>query len=58
MKDASCEDSIEVVECLEAICEELEKSKSQLEDKIHFLDKELQKEKSKCSDQNQLRAEL
>jgi hypothetical protein len=50
LKDASCKDSTEEVECLEAICEELEKFKSQLEDEIHFLEKELQKEKSKCSD--------
>jgi predicted RNase H-like nuclease (RuvC/YqgF family) len=58
MKEVSCEQGSAKVESLEATCGELERSKSQLMDEILFLEKELQEQKAKCSQQHQLRAEL
>uniref|UniRef100_A0A8C0X4A9 Uncharacterized protein n=1 Tax=Castor canadensis TaxID=51338 RepID=A0A8C0X4A9_CASCN len=59
LKDASfVKDSIELVESLKATYEKLKRSKSQLEDEILFVEKELQEEKSKHSEQCELRAKL
>jgi hypothetical protein len=59
LKDASFENgSTELIESLKATYEKLERSKSQLEDEILFVEKELQEEKCKHSEQCELRAKL
>jgi hypothetical protein len=57
LREASSEKVSTEVESLKATYEELKRSKSQLMDEILFLEKELQKEKSKYSQQQQLKAE-
>ncbi|XP_010965333.1 melanoma inhibitory activity protein 2 isoform X12 [Camelus ferus] len=57
LKDSSFEESTEA-QCLEAVCEKLLKSKSELEDEIHFLEKQLEEGKSKHSEQDELMVDI
>ncbi|XP_036202345.1 melanoma inhibitory activity protein 2 isoform X2 [Myotis myotis] len=57
LKDSSSEESTEA-QNLEAICEKLNSSKSECEDEIDFLEKELKEEKSKHSEQDELMVDI
>ncbi|KAK2490912.1 hypothetical protein MC885_009006, partial [Smutsia gigantea] len=54
LKDASSEKESSEAQSLEAVYEKLNVSKSELEDEIFFLEKELEEEKSKHSEQDEL----
>jgi hypothetical protein len=58
LKDASSEKASTAVESLKVIYGEMERSNSQFTDEIFLLEKELQEEKDKSSQQQQLRADL
>ncbi|XP_027629186.1 melanoma inhibitory activity protein 2 isoform X14 [Tupaia chinensis] len=58
LKDPSFEKELTEAQSLEATCEELNRSKSKLEDEILFLEKELEEEKSKHSKQDELMADI
>ncbi|XP_062061213.1 melanoma inhibitory activity protein 2 isoform X4 [Lepus europaeus] len=57
LKDASFEESTEV-QSLEATHEKLDSFKSKLEDEVLFLEKQLEEEKSKHSEQDELMADI
>uniref|UniRef100_A0A2K6KWD0 Melanoma inhibitory activity protein 2 n=1 Tax=Rhinopithecus bieti TaxID=61621 RepID=A0A2K6KWD0_RHIBE len=58
LKDASFEKEATEAQSLEAACEKLNRSKSELEDEILCLEKELKEEKSKHSEQDELMADI
>ncbi|XP_036202362.1 melanoma inhibitory activity protein 2 isoform X4 [Myotis myotis] len=66
LKDSSSEESteaqnlefVEESQISEAICEKLNSSKSECEDEIDFLEKELKEEKSKHSEQDELMVDI
>uniref|UniRef100_A0A8D2DKJ4 Uncharacterized protein n=1 Tax=Sciurus vulgaris TaxID=55149 RepID=A0A8D2DKJ4_SCIVU len=58
LMDANSEKSSKEVQHLETIYEMVNRSKSKLEDKILFLEKELKEEKSKHSEQDELMADI
>ncbi|XP_070360392.1 melanoma inhibitory activity protein 2 isoform X12 [Equus asinus] len=58
LKDASFEKESTEAQSLEEICEKLDRSKSELEDEILFLEKELKEEKSKHSEQDELMVDI
>ncbi|XP_033044085.1 melanoma inhibitory activity protein 2 isoform X6 [Trachypithecus francoisi] len=58
LKDASFEKEATEAQSLEATCEKLNRSKSELEDEILCLEKELKEEKSKHSEQDELMADI
>uniref|UniRef100_A0A8D2AK97 Melanoma inhibitory activity protein 2 n=1 Tax=Sciurus vulgaris TaxID=55149 RepID=A0A8D2AK97_SCIVU len=58
LKDASFEKESTEAQSLEATYEKLDRSKSKLEDEILFLEKELEEEKSKHSEQDDLMADI
>ncbi|XP_023045436.1 melanoma inhibitory activity protein 2 isoform X7 [Piliocolobus tephrosceles] len=58
LKDASFEKEATEAQSLEATCEKLNRSKSELEDEILCLEKELEEEKSKRSEQDELMADI
>ncbi|XP_014647589.1 PREDICTED: melanoma inhibitory activity protein 3 isoform X1 [Ceratotherium simum simum] len=60
-KESTEAQSLEFVEgsqISEAVCEKLSRSKSELEDEIRFLEKELKEEKSKHSEQDELMVDI
>ncbi|KAM5340440.1 melanoma inhibitory activity protein 2 isoform 13-T15 [Glossophaga mutica] len=58
LKDSSFEKESTKGQNLEAICEKLNSSKSEFEDEILFLEKELKEEKSKHSEQDELMVDI
>ncbi|NP_001341084.1 melanoma inhibitory activity protein 2 isoform 22 [Homo sapiens] len=58
LKDASFEKEATEAQSLEATCEKLNRSNSELEDEILCLEKELKEEKSKHSEQDELMADI
>ncbi|XP_032260888.1 melanoma inhibitory activity protein 2 isoform X5 [Phoca vitulina] len=58
LKDASFEKESTEAQSLEAVCENLNKSKSELEDEILFLENQLKEEKSKHSEQDELMVDI
>ncbi|XP_047623193.1 melanoma inhibitory activity protein 2 isoform X13 [Phacochoerus africanus] len=58
LKDASFEKESTEAQSLEAFCEKLISSQSELEDEILFLEKELREEKSKHSEQDELMVDI
>ncbi|KAF6131487.1 MIA SH3 domain ER export factor 2 [Phyllostomus discolor] len=58
LKDSSFEKESTKGQNLEAICEKLNSSKSEFEDEILFLEKELKDEKSKHSEQDELMVDI
>uniref|UniRef100_G1PLG4 Melanoma inhibitory activity protein 2 n=1 Tax=Myotis lucifugus TaxID=59463 RepID=G1PLG4_MYOLU len=58
LKDSSSEKESTEAQNLEAICEKLNSSKSECEDEIDFLEKELKEEKSKHSEQDELMVDI
>nr|XP_045010194.1 melanoma inhibitory activity protein 2 isoform X3 [Jaculus jaculus] len=58
LKDASFEKESTEAQSLEAVYKKLQRSKSNLEDEILVLEKELQEEKSKNSEQDELMADI
>ncbi|XP_008061699.1 cTAGE family member 5 isoform X3 [Carlito syrichta] len=58
LKDASFEKESTEAQSLEATCERLERSKSELEDEIFCLEKELEEEKSEYSEQDELMVDI
>lgn len=58
LKDFSSEKESTEAQNLEAICEKLNNSKSEFEDEIDFLEKELKEEKSKHSEQDELMVDI
>ncbi|XP_058915103.1 melanoma inhibitory activity protein 2 isoform X11 [Kogia breviceps] len=58
LKDASFEKESTEAQSLEAVCEKLTRSTSELEDEILILEKELKEEKSKHSEQDELMVDI
>ncbi|XP_063507010.1 cTAGE family member 15-like [Pongo pygmaeus] len=58
LEDASFEKAVAEARSLEATCEKLNRSNSELEDEILCLEKELKEEKSKHSQQDELMADI
>ncbi|XP_011219603.2 melanoma inhibitory activity protein 2 isoform X5 [Ailuropoda melanoleuca] len=58
LKDASFEKESTETQSLEAVCEDLNKSKSELEDEICFLEHQLKEEKFKHSEQDELMVDI
>uniref|UniRef100_F7DDF9 MIA SH3 domain ER export factor 2 n=1 Tax=Macaca mulatta TaxID=9544 RepID=F7DDF9_MACMU len=58
LKNASFEKEATEAQSLEATCEKLNRSKSELEDEIFCLEKELKEEKCKHSEQDELMADI
>ncbi|XP_036737132.2 melanoma inhibitory activity protein 2 isoform X10 [Manis pentadactyla] len=58
LKDAGFEKESSEAQSLEAVYEKLNGSKSELEDEIFFLEKELEEEKSKHSEQDELMVDI
>jgi len=58
LKDASFEKESTEAQSLEAVCENLNKSKSELEDEILLLENQLKEEKSKHSEQDELMVDI
>ncbi|XP_031524009.1 melanoma inhibitory activity protein 2 isoform X2 [Papio anubis] len=58
LKDASFEKEATEAQSLEATCEKLNRSKSELEDEIFCLEKELKEEKCKHSERDELMADI
>ncbi|XP_016065276.1 PREDICTED: cTAGE family member 5 isoform X2 [Miniopterus natalensis] len=58
LKDSSLEKESTEAQNLEALCEKLNSSKSEFEDEILFLEKELKEEKSKHSEQDELMVDI
>ncbi|XP_023972403.1 melanoma inhibitory activity protein 2 isoform X6 [Physeter macrocephalus] len=58
LKDASFEKESTEAQSLEAVCEKLTRSTSELEDEIFILEKELKEEKSKHSEQDELMVDI
>uniref|UniRef100_A0A8C9HGZ6 Uncharacterized protein n=1 Tax=Piliocolobus tephrosceles TaxID=591936 RepID=A0A8C9HGZ6_9PRIM len=58
LEDASCEKAAAEARSLEATCEKLNRSNSELEDEILCLEKDFKEEKSKHSQQDELMADI
>ncbi|XP_021571957.1 cTAGE family member 5-like isoform X2 [Carlito syrichta] len=58
LKDANFEKESTEAQSLEATCERLDRSKSELEDEIFCLEKELEEEKSEHSEQDELMVDI